>query len=636
MRFPYLIAVTITFALAAAACLVGASFAVTSVEQNSEIVVRRALDENDHGWAEVQADGLRVILSGIAPNEATRFNALTVVGAEVDASRVIDELQIQPSADLDAPRFSVEILRNDSGISVIGLIPRSTDRTALVDALESIPLSIQVTDLLETADYPAPDGWSAALGYGVTALGMLPRSKISVESNLVRITAIADSAEAKEQLEAELNRVAPPLLRTGVDISAPRPVIAPFTLRYLIDETGGRFDACSAENNLSRDRILRAARSIGLTGSATCVVGLGVPSPKWASAAEQSISALAELGRGSVTLADADITLVAAQGTDQGLFDRVVGELENALPPVFALHAVLPEPESEELAGPPEFTATLSPEGLVQLRGRIGDESTRNMVDSFARAAFGSEAVYTATRIAPDLPSQWPVRVLAGLEALAMLRNGAVTVSPETLLVRGISHRETAGSEISRLLSEKLGEAQDFDLSIVYEEPPVPEDQPPDPEFCEAQIAEIQSRAKIAFEPGSSTIASDSLPTMDQIAQLLTECGQIRMEIQGHTDSQGREEMNRQLSQARAQSVLNELRARRVLTTSYAATGYGETQPIADNDTDEGRQANRRIEFRLVRPETREEEPTGLDALEQAAEQVPSADDPADPQEAGD
>lgn len=74
--------------------------------------------------------------------------------------------------------------------------------------------------------------------------------------------------------------------------------------------------------------------------------------------------------------------------------------------------------------------------------------------------------------------------------------------------------------------------------------------------------------------------------------------------------------MNQQLSQARAQSILNELRGRRIPTSSYTAVGYGETQPIADNDTEEGREANRRIEFRLIRPEPVEASETGLEALE--------------------
>lgn len=617
MRLPLTLVVALTFVLAAALCGVAASFAVTAVEENSEIAVRRALDLNGHDWAEVEADGLQVQLTGMAPDEATRFNALSVVGAEVDASRVIDRMQIRPSAGLAPPRFSIEILRNDSGISVIGLVPARMDRVALIASLGRLAENESVTDLLETASYPVPEGWNDALGFAVKALDMLPRSKISVSAGRVTVKAISDSGADKKRLEEALARAAPPSVRIGLDIAAPRPVITPFTLRFLIDEEGARFDACAAETATSRARILAAAKSAGLKGTPGCTIGMGVPSPRWARAAELSIGAVAELGAGSVTIADADITLVAAEGTDQALFDRVVGELQTELPDVFALHAVLPEPEKTSTAGPPEFTATLSPEGQVQLRGRLGSEDMRFMVDSFAKAAFGSGAVYTATRIVPELPGDWSMRVMAGIEALATLKNGALVVQPDNLILRGVSHDEEAGAGIARLLAEKLGESQSYELDITYEEPPLTEvEGGPDPDMCEAQLVEIQKGGKITFEPGSATIAGSSAATIEQIADLLQACGPIRLEIQGHTDSQGREEMNKQLSQARAQSVLNELRARRVLTSTYSAVGYGESQPIADNDTEEGREANRRIEFRLIRPELLDDETTALEEIE--------------------
>ena len=206
----------------------------------------------------------------------------------------------------------------------------------------------------------------------------------------------------------------------ALDVSAPRPVITPFTLRLVKDETSTRFDACSADTDATRDRILEAAREAGLTGSSACTVGMGVPSPNWGRAVQQAIGAVNDLGAGTVTFSDADVTLVAAEGTAQSDFDRVVGELENRLPKVFALNAVLPE-TVDPTQGPPEFTATLSPEGQVQLRGRLTDENLRNLADSYAKAAFGSDMVYTAARVVDDLPSSWPVRVLTGLEALAQL-----------------------------------------------------------------------------------------------------------------------------------------------------------------------------------------------------------------------
>ena len=128
----------------------------------------------------------------------------------------------------------------------------------------------------------------------------------------------------------------------------------------------------------------------------------------------------------------------------------------------------------------------------------------------------------------------------------------------------------------------------------------------------------IQKVRKINFEPGSATIDESALSTMDQIAEVLRRCGDLRIEVQGHTDSQGREEMNLALSQARAESVLNELRARRVLTSGFIAKGYGEANPIADNGTEDGREANRRIEFRLIIPKT--SIPQGESTLESIAE----------------
>jgi len=125
----------------------------------------------------------------------------------------------------------------------------------------------------------------------------------------------------------------------------------------------------------------------------------------------------------------------------------------------------------------------------------------------------------------------------------------------------------------------------------------------PTPDECEAEIGAIVAAGKINFEPGSATIDASALGTMDDIATVLKRCGDLQLEIQGYTDSQGREEMNLALSQSRAESVLNELRARRVLTSSFKAVGYGEESPVADNSTEAGREANRRIEFRLIRAE---------------------------------
>ena len=84
-----------------------------------------------------------------------------------------------------------------------------------------------------------------------------------------------------------------------LDISAPRPVLTPFTLRFVKDEAGARFDACAADSEAARDRILKAALAAGASVRGTCTIGLGVPTPRWAEATEAGIAAIVQPG-GSV------------------------------------------------------------------------------------------------------------------------------------------------------------------------------------------------------------------------------------------------------------------------------------------------------------------------------------------------
>ena len=620
MRLSSLLIIAMTFFAAAVVSLVAANFSVKLIEESSEIGVRDALDDEGMTWAEVQADGLQVTLAGIAPTEAVRFKALTTAGSIVDAARVIDQMEVEAQAAIAPPRFSAEVLRNDSGISIIGLIPTTSDRESAIERFSDIVGKDNVADFLEQGDYPAPEGWEDALAFALTAMTQLPRAKASIEAGRVSITAIADSAEAKAAMENKLNRSVPPSVELMLDIAAPRPVLTPFTLRFQIDEEGARFDACSADTDAARTRILAAATQAGVIGTARCTVGLGVPTPRWADAVEQAINAVKQLEGGSVTFADADITLVALAGSDQANFDRVVGELENSLPDVFALHSKLPK-VLDPNEGPPEFTATLSPEGQVQLRGRVVDVSMRELAESYAKARFGSEKVYTAARVADNLPADWAPRVLTGLEALAGLSNGSVTVTPTGLSVTGNTGNPDASSEIAAMLAGKLGEGSEYDIDVTYQEKLDPVLGLPSPDQCEAEIGEVLKTGKINFEPGSATIDASALGIMDEIAEILKRCGDIPLEIQGYTDSQGREEMNLALSESRAQSVLNELRARQVLTGTFTAKGFGEDNAIADNSTEAGREANRRIEFRLIRPNTvTTPEQTTLESIAQSGD----------------
>jgi len=595
-RLPAWLLAIFAFAVAGGLAVLVAWGAAALIERRSVAAVEARYDEQGIDGITVTADGLRVVLSGIAASEAARFRAVNQASRVVESGRIVDEIAVAPTKVIDPPRYSVEMLRNDDGIQLIGLLPDDESENALTTAATGLSQA-SVSAMLETASFTPPEDWAAAFEFGMAALKMLPRSKISVAADGVTVTAIAASEAEKRQFEADLTAIKPAAPPVTIAISAPRPVLTPFTLRFVIDGSGAHFDACSADTERARDRILAAAYAAGMEGTANCVIGLGVPTPRWGEAAAAGIKALATLGAGTITFSDADVTLLGSEETPQATFDRVVGELQSALPPVFSLDATLPKKPDAPVAGPKEFTAALAQSGKVELRGRLIDETERDIVGAFAKAQFGAANVYVTTRLDPELPDGWPIRVLAGLEALAELEHGSLIVRPDTVEVAGVTGSKDARGRISQILSGKLGQGQTFKVAVSYDKALDPQAALPTPQECLAQVTELLRYKKISFTPGSAEIEASAVGLVSSIADVLTQCPPMELEIAGHTDAQGSEEGNRALSQARAEAVLVALQGRRVDVSKMRAVGYGETRPIAENETNLGREANRRIEF---------------------------------------
>jgi len=106
--------------------------------------------------------------------------------------------------------------------------------------------------------------------------------------------------------------------------------------------------------------------------------------------------------------------------------------------------------------------------------------------------------------------------------------------------------------------------------------------------------------SKVAFERGSASLTADSQDALLQLVQVLRTYPQFRVRVSGHTDNTGRAEVNLRISRQRAGSVSNFLTDNSIDPNRIIAQGYGATRPIADNSTEAGRTANRRIEVTYV------------------------------------
>ena len=104
-----------------------------------------------------------------------------------------------------------------------------------------------------------------------------------------------------------------------------------------------------------------------------------------------------------------------------------------------------------------------------------------------------------------------------------------------------------------------------------------------------------------------ATIQARSFSLLDEVAKVLNDNKQIKLvEVQGHTDNRGNDDFNLKLSDARARAVYTYLIGKGVDPSRLTAQGYGETRPIGDNNTSIGREANRRVEFVILKQDVPE------------------------------
>ncbi|MDB5273404.1 MAG: ompA [Chitinophagaceae bacterium] len=104
----------------------------------------------------------------------------------------------------------------------------------------------------------------------------------------------------------------------------------------------------------------------------------------------------------------------------------------------------------------------------------------------------------------------------------------------------------------------------------------------------------------VFFDVNKATLRPESVTELDRLVSIMTENPHLKIEVSGHTDSDGNDELNLKLSQARAKAVLDYVVKKGVLADRMTSKGYGETQPMAPNDTPENKQMNRRTEIKVL------------------------------------
>ena len=591
-----------SFFSAAVISVLMATTAVNFVEKISHDQIKKQLLNGGVDWVDVKTIGLQVFLVGDAPNEAGRFNALSLAGTVVDAERLIDQMNIIDSSNIEPPTLKLEISKNEKAISVYGFVPENFNKVAFINALQRQSGSSGVVrEFIEYSSNKADQNWAKSIRFGLSVLEQTNLARMEITSSIVQGEIVAENLEQKNFLIKHLRKEIPKELRHKIKIKSPRPMITPFSFRATKGEGLFRLDACSADNKETASEILKEVAKLSGNNDLKCEIGLGQPSNRWFDVVLHSLDALSKVDEGSVTIINDEISFVVQKMELRQDFQKALEILENALPGDYLLNAKLMSNTDEEgdLGG--TVILTLSPEGLFQINGNVRFKTSRTTLTSLAEAKFGKDFVNNKLKIDTSMPQDWSDLVMYGIESMSLLKNGFISINNSEVSVSGEANKPNIAVKIAQTFYGNLASNQPLKTKISYVEPPkfVEPEGPTDGE-CLNGVDNLLVERKITFEPSSDRINLDGQQLLDEIADVLRDCDELSLEIAGHTDSQGREEMNLQLSQSRATAVLIELQRRKVLTTNYVAKGYGELQPIADNDTEEGRETNRRIEFKLA------------------------------------
>ena len=148
--------------------------------------------------------------------------------------------------------------------------------------------------------------------------------------------------------------------------------------------------------------------------------------------------------------------------------------------------------------------------------------------------------------------------------------------------------------QLQRILNDEL-DVIHYSLTVLDKEPMRQDISANDMFITLCNIGSIA--LNILFETGKSTIQSQSIPIVDQVAQMMESNPTLKVSIEGHTDNVGDDASNKTLSQERAQAVSAAIVSRGIDASRISAVGWGEERPCSDNATEEGRAKNRRVEI---------------------------------------
>jgi OmpA-OmpF porin, OOP family len=301
----------------------------------------------------------------------------------------------------------------------------------------------------------------------------------------------------------------------------------------------------------------------------------------------RSAAAVADSGFSNVAVSTdgRDVTLTGTVADEPG-----IGRVEQVARDVWGVRVVANEVEVAE-----QYAIEIcTDESRVTAKGSAPSQAAVNQILARIEELFHRRTSVESLGARPDAPPQFSEFVDEMLGELAQLDVGCLTTEGRQATLAGAVHGQDAAQRIRSNLAavEKLG----FTVSLNLDVPSLSDEAA----ACQAEYnRRLAPGERVLFDFDSAELHNEGRQLLDEIVEIGESCPDVRVWVAGHTDSVGDREYNIRLSQERADVVVEYLVSKGVDRDRLTAVGYGYSQPVADNSTDEGRAQNRRIEFRV-------------------------------------
>ena len=416
---------------------------------------------------------------------------------------------------------------------------------------------------------------------------VLDKTRIAVAGRDVTLAADAFSEQGRRNALAAVEAV--PGVRLVDDETRLVPEAKPFVWSAERDVARVTLGG-SAPLPATKARLMEAARAAinGAEMVDQMALARGAP-PNFDAAAALLLEQVAKLTDGKVTISDTGVAL-SGMARELGGREAIAAALKD-LPEGFKVTA------NDVKAPPYIFQAYKDPvAATLTLSGNAPDNNVHAAIAQAAERKFFGEKVVDNLKESVGAPSGFSAAVTAALGALSRLSTGTLAVSDREVKLSGDALYDGAAAQIRAGLGKDFPQAFQFKPEISVK----PAAAPVDPTVCQQLFSDLLAKGKIRFEQARATLDPDSTALLDRLVEIAQRCPAAAIEISGHTDGDGEDAFNQALSEKRAQAVVDYLVKAGLPASRFTAVGYGSTQPVAGNDTDEGKAQNRRIEF-LVR-----------------------------------